>query len=113
MKANLGGTASSRDKYLGILKGVGLEDVIDICVGTFSGGMKRRLSMTIAGMNSPKVVFLDEPTTGMDPVSRRAIWDMVLELKKERVVLLTTHSMEEADVLSDEVAIMVDGLIKC
>lgn len=100
---------SQPGKYLEILKTVGLEAVIDTQVGTFSGGMKRRLSMTIASMNSPRVVFLDEPTTGMDPVSRRAIWDMVLQLKKDRVVLLTTHSMEEADVLSDQVAVMVDG----
>lgn len=69
--------------------------------------------MTIAGMNSPHVIFLDEPTTGMDPVSRRQIWEMVLELKKNKVVLLTTHSMDEADILSDQVAVMVDGQIKC
>lgn len=90
-----------------------MEGVINDEVRTFSGGMKRRLSMTIAGMNEPDVVFLDEPTTGMDPVSRRQIWDMILELKKNKVVLLTTHSMEEADILSDRIAIMVDGNIKC
>jgi len=59
------------NKYKDILEGVNLDKVIHHQVSTFSGGMKRRLSMTIAAMNSPQVVFLDEPTTGMDPVSRR------------------------------------------
>ena len=66
-----------------------------------SGGMLRRLSVAISLIGSPKVVFLDEPTTGMDPVSRRAVWNTIERAKKGRVIVLTTHSMEEADILSD------------
>ena len=82
-------------------------------VGTFSGGMKRRLSVAIAAIGNPKVIFMDEPTTGMDPVSRRKVWDLILEMKKDRSVLLTTHSMEEADFLSDRICIISAGKIKC
>ena len=63
--------------------------------------MRRRLSLAIALLGDPKVVFLDEPTTGMDPVTRRQVWDVIERAKAGRVILLTTHSMEEADILGD------------
>jgi len=87
--------------------------VKDALSGTFSGGMKRRLSMAIASIGNPKIVFLDEPTTGMDPNSRRQVWELIKKLKKDRVVILTTHAMEEADVLIDRIAVIVDGTLKC
>ena len=80
--------------------------------GAYSGGMKRRLSIAIALLGDPKIVYLDEPTTGMDPVTRRDVWDMIIRAKKGRVIVLTTHSMEEADVLGDRVAIMSHGKIQ-
>ncbi|OLY81217.1 ABC transporter A family member 2 [Smittium mucronatum] len=79
---------------------------------TYSGGMKRRLSVLIATIGNPKVVFLDEPTTGMDPVNRRHVWRYLERFKKGRVIILTSHSMEEADVLSDRVAIMAHGRLR-
>jgi len=63
--------------------------------GSFSGGMKRRLSVALALLGDPGIVFLDEPTTGMDPVSRRQVWDIIEHAKKNRAIVLTTHSMEE------------------
>ncbi|XP_052030939.1 phospholipid-transporting ATPase ABCA3-like [Apodemus sylvaticus] len=78
-----------------------------------SGGMKRMLSIIIALIGDTKVVILDEPTSGMDPVSRRATWDLLQLYKKDRTILLTTHHMDEADVLGDRIAIMVMGILKC
>lgn len=80
---------------------------------TFSGGMKRRLSVAIASAGNPKVIFMDEPTTGLDPMSRREIWAAIQRLKKGRVIILTTHSMEEADILGDRLGIMAHGRLKC
>jgi ABC-2 type transport system ATP-binding protein len=77
-----------------------------------SGGQRQRLSVALALVNDPELVFLDEPTTGMDPAARRALWDVVLGLRESgRTVLLTTHYLEEAEVLCDRVAIMDHGRI--
>ena len=77
-----------------------------------SGGQRQRLSVALALVNDPELIFLDEPTTGMDPAARRALWDVVLGLKQRgRSILLTTHYMEEAEVLCDRIAIMDHGRI--
>eukprot|EP00892_Ulva_mutabilis_P002376 jgi/Ulvmu1/12139/UM085_0003.1 len=81
--------------------------------GSFSGGMKRRLSVALALLGDPGMVFLDEPTTGMDPVSRRQVWDIIERAKQNRAIVLTTHSMEEADILGDRIAIMARGSMRC
>lgn len=78
-----------------------------------SGGMKRRLCLAISIIGHTKVVVLDEPTSGLDPKSRRDLWDILLQLKHERAILLTTHYMEEADILGDTIAIMEAGTIVC
>ncbi|XP_066151152.1 phospholipid-transporting ATPase ABCA3-like [Euwallacea fornicatus] len=78
-----------------------------------SGGMKRKLSVGIALCGNSKIVMLDEPTAGMDPSARRALWDLMLKQKTGRTVLLTTHFMDEADLLGDRIAIMAGGELKC
>ncbi|XP_058142595.1 phospholipid-transporting ATPase ABCA3 [Dasypus novemcinctus] len=78
-----------------------------------SGGMKRKLSIGIALIAGSKVLMLDEPTSGMDAVSRRAIWDLLQQQKSERTILLTTHFMDEADLLGDRIAIMAKGELQC
>ena len=95
-----------------ILTSVGLVADADNMVSTYSGGMKRRLSVGIASVASPTIMFLDEPSTGMDPLSKRRVWTMIEQLKKNRVMLLTTHSMEEADALGDKVAILDKGRLR-
>lgn len=80
-------------------------------VGKLSGGMKRRLSMAMAMVHDPSILFLDEPTLGLDPQVRRATWEHIARLKGRKTILLTTHYMEEADYLSDRVAIIDEGRI--
>jgi ABC-2 type transport system ATP-binding protein len=80
-------------------------------VGTFSGGLKRRLSIAMALIHDPPIIFLDEPTLGLDPQARRVMWQYIAQLKKGKTILLTTHYMEEADSLSDEIAIIDEGRI--
>eukprot|EP00455_Lapot_gusevi_P047022 TRINITY_DN6288_c0_g4_i3.p1 TRINITY_DN6288_c0_g4~~TRINITY_DN6288_c0_g4_i3.p1 ORF type:complete len:421 (-),score=131.40 TRINITY_DN6288_c0_g4_i3:151-1230(-) len=81
--------------------------------GTYSGGNKRKLSVAIALIGNPPVVFLDEPSTGMDPVSRRFMWDFLSETMAQRAVILTTHSMEECEALCNRIGILVLGRLKC
>jgi ATP-binding cassette subfamily A (ABC1) protein 3 len=92
---------------------LGLEPKKDLKVDTLSGGMKRKLQLGIALIGDSKVVLLDEPTSGMDPEARRQMWDLLQSLKKDRTILLTTHFMEEADVLGDRVVIMGHGKVLC
>jgi ABC-2 type transport system ATP-binding protein len=93
-----------------LLERVGLTVAADRRIGTYSGGMRRRLDLATALVHGPHVLFLDEPTTGLDPVSRRAIWDEVSKLNKEgTTVFLTTQYLEEADQLADRVGIIDEG----
>lgn len=87
--------------------------VADKQVRAFSGGMKRRLSVAISLIGDPQVVYLDEPSTGLDPSSRQNLWSVVKSAKAGRGVILTTHSMEEASVLCDRLGIFVDGQLVC
>ncbi|EAR94681.1 transporter family ABC domain protein (macronuclear) [Tetrahymena thermophila SB210] len=95
-----------------MLKMVQLEHVANAYSRTYSGGMKRRLSLAISAQGNPKVILLDEPTTGMDPKSKKEVWNLIQAIRKNKSIILTTHSMEEADVLSDRIAIMVSGQIQ-
>ncbi len=94
-----------------LLRMVDLSDRANDRVKTFSGGMKRRLEIARGFLHHPTVLFLDEPTTGLDPQTRRAIWDHIIRINmsEELTILLTTHSMEEADALCRRVAIMDHG----
>lgn len=95
-----------------LLTQVQLQGVLKVRTGRYSGGMRRRLSVAIALLGDPKIVFLDEPTTGLDPISRRATWDIIEAAKPGRAIVLTTHSMEEADILGDRIAIMARGRLR-
>ncbi len=96
-----------------VLKLVDLEDRAKSQVKTFSGGMKRRLEIARGFIHHPRVLFLDEPTLGLDPQTRRKIWDYIRKLNKEQklTIILTTHYLEEADVLCDRLAIIDHGKI--
>ncbi len=95
-----------------LIERVGLSNAADRRVGTYSGGMRRRLDLGTALVHEPTVLFLDEPTTGLDPASRAAIWEEVRKLNAEgTTVFLTTQYLEEADQLADRVGIIDDGLM--
>lgn len=105
--------AAARERASQLLEVVGLSDAADRPVQGYSGGMKRRLDLACALVNEPRVVFLDEPTTGLDPISRETVWRYVEVLNRERGVtfFLTTQYLEEADRLAHTVAIMERGRI--
>uniref|UniRef100_A0A672P8P1 ATP binding cassette subfamily A member 4 n=1 Tax=Sinocyclocheilus grahami TaxID=75366 RepID=A0A672P8P1_SINGR len=103
----------SRVAEWGIQK-LGLSEYAGNCAGTYSGGNKRKLSTAIAMIGCPPLVLLDEPTTGMDPHSRRFLWTAILSIIRDgRAVVLTSHSMEECEALCTRLAIMVNGTFKC
>ena len=95
-----------------LLERVGLTAAADRRVGTYSGGMRRRLDLALSLIHQPSVLFLDEPTTGLDPMSRLTLWEEVRRLNQEgTTVMLTTQYLEEADQLADRIAIIDKGLI--
>jgi len=103
---------SRRVDAVRLLEEVGLEDKARSRVGELSGGQKQRFSIAAALVNDPLVLFLDEPTTGLDPQARRHLWGVVRKIRSEgKTVVLTTHYMDEAEVLCDRVAIMDHGKI--
>ena len=87
----------------------GLEKIKDKQAGKLSGGWQRKLSIALALVSHPKVLFLDEPTLGLDVIARRELWKVISELKGKMTIILTTHYMEEAEALSDRIGIMKDG----
>ncbi|CAM9145594.1 unnamed protein product [Choristocarpus tenellus] len=95
------------------LEEVGLKEKEHILASALSGGQKRKLSVAIAFTGSPRFCMLDEPTSGMDPYSRRCTWDLIQRGRKGRCVLLTTHFMDEAEHLGDRVAMLSEGLLRC
>lgn len=90
---------------------LGLEGVLDKKAGKLSGGWQRRLSIAMALISEPKILFLDEPTLGLDVIVRSELWNIIRSLKGKVTIILTTHYMEEAEALSDRIAIMKDGKI--
>ncbi|HEV2727612.1 MAG TPA: ATP-binding cassette domain-containing protein [Solirubrobacterales bacterium] len=104
--------AAGRERADALLERVGLAYAADRRVGTYSGGMQRRLDLAAALVHEPRVLFLDEPTTGLDPVSRKTIWEEVRALNEDgTTVFLTTQYLEEADQLADHVGIIDSGRI--
>lgn len=105
------GREETRERAIELLEMMGLEERATERVKEYSGGMKRRLSIAMALVSDPEVLFLDEPTLGLDPQSRRAIWEYIAGFKGKKTILLTTHYLEEADALADRIAIIDHGQI--
>ncbi len=102
---------SSKDIEEEIVKTFGLQEVLDQKAKTLSGGFKRRLSIAIALISKPKILFLDEPTLGLDVFARRELWEIIQKLKTHMTIILTSHYMEEVDALCDRVAILSHGRV--
>ena len=102
------------EKIKELVELLGLESIIYRKAGKLSGGWQRRLSIAMALISEPKILFLDEPTLGLDVIARSDLWDIIRSLKGRVTIILTTHYMEEAEALSDRIAIMKDGkLLVC
>jgi ABC-2 type transport system ATP-binding protein len=110
--AALSGGDTSRERVDRLVGMVNLDEKGSAYVNHLSGGQRQRLSIALAMVNDPQVLFLDEPTTGLDPQARRNLWDLIRELRDSgKTIVLTTHYMEEAEVLCDRVAVMDHGRI--
>ncbi|CAN8006682.1 unnamed protein product [Ixodes hexagonus] len=107
------GSDELKQKITDTLKVVCLEDKANSLSNTLSGGMKKRLSVAIATLSDPKVIMLDEPSAGMDPETRREIWDLFISMRHRCSLVISTHNMEEADVLGDRIFIMSQGEVLC
>lgn len=108
--ARLYGHRISKETALKLLDQVGLAEKANSLPNTMSGGQQQRLALALAMVNDPEVIFLDEPTAGLDPQSRRRLWELIRELKAQgRTVIITTHYMEEAQALCDRVGIIDHG----
>jgi ABC-2 type transport system ATP-binding protein len=103
-----------RERIRDVLGAMGLEGAADRMTGTYSGGMIRRLELAQALVNRPRVLVLDEPTIGLDPIARGSVWERVQELQRQTgmTVMLTTHYMDEADALCDRIALMHGGQVR-
>ena len=99
----------TKTKVREISEELGLNEVLQRTAGKLSGGWQRRLSIAMALIGEPKILFLDEPTLGLDVLARRELWDKILALKGKVTIVLTTHYMQEAEALSDRIGIMKDG----
>ena len=103
-----------KEKIKALTETLGLETVVQKKAGKLSGGWQRRLSIAMALISEPKILFLDEPTLGLDVLARADLWEMIRSLKGKITIILTTHYMEEAECLSDRIGIMKDGkLLMC
>lgn len=103
---------NKHEKVQELVKQFKLEEVLRQKAGTLSGGWQRKLSLAMALVNDPKILFLDEPTLGLDVIARKELWDIIKSKKGNMTIILTTHYMEEAEQLSDRVGIMSNGTLK-
>lgn len=99
----------TEEKIKELSKQLSLESILKRKAGKLSGGWQRRVSIAMALISEPQILFLDEPTLGLDVIARHELWDVIRELKGKITIVLTTHYMEEAETLSDRVGIMKDG----
>ncbi|XP_022180938.1 ATP-binding cassette sub-family A member 5-like isoform X1 [Myzus persicae] len=113
--ATLRGLTSEKidDEVQRMLLELYLTDKADNIAKTLSGGQKRKLSVGIAVIGNPKIIILDEPTAGVDPPARRHLWSLLQKRRKGKVILLTTHFMDEADILADRIAVISKGCVRC
>jgi ABC-2 type transport system ATP-binding protein len=110
--ARLYGYQPGHNKIVVLLEQVGLTQKTSVLPDNLSGGQQQRLSLALALINQPEIIFLDEPTTGLDPQSRRVLWDIIRELRNRgKTIVLTTHYMEEAEALCDRVGIIDHGTL--
>ncbi|HEY8928703.1 MAG TPA: AAA family ATPase, partial [Mucilaginibacter sp.] len=106
------GVNASKADLMAVLREINLEDSANKKYGELSGGQQQRVSLVIATLHNPKLVLLDEPTTGLDPQSRRQLWERIEAIRERgHAVLLTTHSMEEAESVCDRIAIIDHGQV--
>lgn len=103
------GKEKAKSKITQLSKWLGLEPVLNRKAGKLSGGYCRRVSIAMALISEPQILFLDEPTLGLDVIARRELWEVICSLKGKTTIVLTTHYMEEAEALSDRIGIMKDG----
>ena len=101
--------SNKEEKIKELIKQFKLEEILNKRAITLSGGWQRRLSIAISLINNPKILFLDEPTLGLDVIARKQLWKVINELKGKITIILTTHYMEEAEALSDRIGIMANG----
>jgi ABC-2 type transport system ATP-binding protein len=106
------GSRDAREKASAIIETFSLEQVEKQKAKTLSGGWQRRLSIAMALISQPKVLFLDEPTLGLDVLARRELWNVIRSLKGKITIILTTHYLEEAEALCDRLCVMADGKLK-
>lgn len=109
--ADLYGINDKQNKILQIVKDFGLEEKLDVQAKKLSGGQLKRLSIALAVITEPKILFLDEPTLGLDVKARQILWGMIEKLKSKMTIFLTTHYLEEVKALTDEIAIISRGKI--
>ena len=108
-----GDPAKKKEEINSLILDVGVKPDAKKRAGSLSGGNKRKLSVAIALCGGSRLVMLDEPTAGMDLSARRGLWDMLKNYRRDRIIILTTHYMDEADVLGDRIGIMAAGKILC
>ena len=101
--------SNKEEKIKELIKQFKLEEILNKRAKNLSGGWQRRLSIAISLINNPKILFLDEPTLGLDVIARKQLWKVINELKGKITIILTTHYMEEAEALSDRIGIMANG----
>lgn len=103
---------TANDKALDMIKSFGMEEIAEDKAKTLSGGWQRRLSIAMALISEPQILFLDEPTLGLDVIARRELWKIITQLNGKITIILTTHYLEEAEALADRIGIMSQGKLK-
>ena len=107
------GSKSNNEEIKNLVKKLGLEEKSNSLCSTLSGGQKRKLCIALALIGNSNIILLDEPTSGMDPISRKTLWDFLKNYQKNKIILVTTHYLEEAEYLGDRIGIMSDGQFLC